>query len=70
MDTTVAAYEALDYICDRFGSDLVLNELTYYTSIDNFVSFLHDFISFYNVDTSDLDAGCIESLNEHYERHC
>lgn len=70
MDTTEAAYEALEYICDMAGSDLVLREFVDYLSIDELVSFLLDFITLNDVDTSDLDDECIESLNEHYRLHC
>ena len=70
MDASNAAYEVLEYICDMAGSDLVLRELYDYLSIDDAVSFLHDFIASYDVDTSDLDDGCIESLTEHYRIHC
>lgn len=64
-DTGRAVDETLEYICD-----MVLNEIVYYMSIDDLVSFLHDFIRLYDVDTSDLDDECIESLNEHYRLHC
>lgn len=70
MDASNAAYEVLEYICDMAGSDLVLNEIVDYVSIDDLISFLHDFIRLNNVDTSDLDDECIESLNEHYKLHC
>lgn len=70
METAAAAYEALDYISDLAGSDMVLNELAMYLSTDDLVSFLHDFIGAKNIDTSDLDDECIESLNEHYRLHC
>lgn len=70
MDATVAAYEALDYICDMFGSDLVLHELYDYLSIDDAVSFVHDFIKFYDVDTFGLDAATIDLINEHYRTEC
>lgn len=70
LDTVAAAYKALDYICDMAGSDMVLNELIDYVSIDDLVSFLQDFICLNDVDTSDLDDECIESLNEHYRLHC
>ena len=70
LDTASAAYEALDYICDIAGSNMVLNELVEYMSTDDLVSFLHDFIRLNDVDTSDLDNECIESLNEYYRLHC
>ena len=70
LDTAAAAYETLDNICDMAGSDMVLRELVDYISIDDLVNFLHDFIRLNDVDTSDLDAECIESLNEHYRLHC
>lgn len=70
MDTLANAYEVLDYIRDMAGSDLVLQEFVEYMPIDDLVSFLHDFIRLNDVDTSDLDDECIESLNEHYRMHC
>lgn len=70
LNTAAAAYEVLDTISDMAGSDMVLNELIDYISIDDLVSFLHDFIRLNDVDISDLDAECIESLNEHYRLHC
>lgn len=70
MDITASAYEALDYICDMADSDMVLNEIVDYISIDDLVSFLHDFIRLNDIDTSDLNDECIESLNEHYRLHC
>lgn len=70
LNTAAAAYEALDYIRDVAGSDIVLNELVNYLSIDDLVNFLHDFIIFSDVDIFDLDDACIESLYEHYRLHC
>lgn len=70
MDAAEASYVALKYICDMAGSDLVLHELYDYLSIDDVVSFLHDFICSYDIDTSDLDDEYIEVLNEHYRLHC
>lgn len=70
MDTAEAADETLEYICDMAGSDMVLNELVDYMSIDDLVCFLQDFIVLQDVDTSDLDDDCIELLNEHYRLHC
>ena len=69
-DISNAAYEALEYICDMFGSDTVLNEMYDYLSIDDAVSFVHDFIRLYDVDTSDLDAETIDLINEHYRTEC
>ena len=69
-DTVDAAFEALEYICGMEGSNMVLNELVDYLSIDDLVRFLHNFIRLYDVDTSDLDDECIEELNEHYKLHC
>lgn len=70
LKTAAAAYEALDYICDMADSEIVLRELVDYLSIDDLVGFLHDFIRWGDVDTSDLDDECIEALNEHYRLHC
>lgn len=70
INATEASYVALNYICDMAGSDLVLHELYDYLSIDDVVSFLHDFINSYDIDTSDLDDDYIESLNKYYRLHC
>lgn len=70
IDETEASYVVLNYICDCVGSDLVLHALYDYLSIDDVVSFLHDFICSYEIDTSDLDNEYIEVLNEHYRLHC
>lgn len=69
-DTSNAAYEVFEYICDMAGSDMVLNELIDYLSIDGLVSFLHDFIRLYDVDTSDLDDETIELINDWYRAEC
>lgn len=70
INATEASYVILNYICDMVGSDLVLHVLYEYLSIDDVVSFLHDFINSYDIDTSDLDDDYIEALNEHYRLHC
>jgi len=70
MEIAAAAYEALDYITDKKGSDIVLNELAMYLSTDDLVSFLHDFIRLFDVDTSEMNDETVESLNEHYRLHC
>ena len=70
INETEASYVVLKYICDIAGSDMVLHELYDYLSIDDVVSFLHDFINNYDIDTSDLDYDYIEVLNEYYRLHC
>ena len=70
IDATEASYVVLNYICDMVGSDMVLHALYDYLSIDDVVSFLHDFINWYEVDTSYLDDEYIEALDEHYKLHC
>lgn len=69
-DTSNAAYEAFEYLVDMFGSDTVLNEMYDYLSIDDAVSFMHDFIKLYDVDTFGLDAETIDLINEHYRTEC
>lgn len=70
IDEIEASYVVLNYICDMVGSDLVLDVLYDYLSIDDVVSFLHHFIISYEIDTSGLDDDYIKSLNEHYRLHC
>lgn len=69
-DTSNAAYEAFEYLVDMFGSDTVLNEMYDHLSIDDAVSFVHDFIKLYDVDTFGLDAETIDLINEHYRTEC
>ena len=69
-DTSNAAYEVFESLVDMFGSDTVLNEMYDYLSIDDAVSFVHDFIKLYDVDTFGLDAETIDLINEHYRTEC
>lgn len=69
-DTALAADETFEYICDMAGSDLVLHELYDYLSLDDLVSFLHDFIRLFDMDTSGMDADTLELVNEWYRDEC
>lgn len=69
-DTSNAAYEVFEYLVDMFGSDTVLNEMYDYLSIDDAVSFVHDFIKLYDVDTFGLDNETVELINEWYQAEC
>lgn len=69
-DTSNAAYEAFKCLVDMFGSDIVLYEMYDYLSIDGAVSFVHDFIKLYEVDTLGLDAEKIDLINEYYRTEC
>ena len=70
MDTSNAAYEALEYICDMYDSETVVRELFDNLSIDRQIKFLHEFIDDYDIDTSELDDDTIEAITKHYRLHC
>ena len=70
MDDTYAAYETLEFLVDVYGEITVLNELFDYMDIDRKVEFVHDFIRYNNVDTSELSDETLRTINEHYNRHC
>ncbi len=70
MDDTNAAYETLEFLVDVYGEITVLNEFFDYMDVDRKVEFVHDFIKYNNVDTSELNDETLRTINEHYNRHC
>lgn len=70
MDASEAAYETLAFLMDVYGAEDVLNELFDYMDADRQVEFMHDFIRYNDVDTSELSDDTIRTINEHYKKHC
>ena len=70
MDASEAAYETLEFLVDVCGEVAVVNELFDYMDIDRQVEFVHDFIRYNDVDTSELSDETLRTINEHYNRHC
>lgn len=70
MDASEAAYETLEFLVDVCGEVDVLNELFDYMDVDRQVEFVHDFIRYHDVDTSELSDDTIRTINEHYKKHC
>ena len=65
-----AAYETLEFLVDVCGEIDVLNEFFDYMDTDKQVEFVHDFIRYNDVDTSELSDETLRTINEHYNRHC
>lgn len=70
MDARDAAYETLEFLMDVCSAEDVLNEFFDYMDTDKQVEFVHDFIRFNDVDTSELNDETLRTINEHYKRHC
>ena len=70
MNETDAAYETLEFLVDVYGEITVLNEFFDYMDVDRKVEFVHDFIKYNDVDTSELSDETLRTINEHYNRHC
>ena len=70
MNETDAAYETLEFLVDAYGEVAVLNEFFDYMDVDRKVEFVHDFIRYNDVDTSELSDETLRTINEHYNRHC
>ena len=70
MNASDAAYETLMFLVDVCGAEDVLNEFFDYMDTDKQVEFVHDFIRYNDVDTSELSDETLRTINEHYERHC
>ena len=69
-DASNAAYEALMFLVDMCDAEDVLNEFFDYLSVDRQVEFVHDFIRYNNVDTSELSDETMRTIQEHYKMHC
>ena len=70
MNASEAAYETLEFLVDVCGEVYVLNELFDYMNVDRQIEFVHDFIRYNDVDTSELSDETIRTIEEHYNRHC
>jgi len=70
MNASEAAYETLMFLVDVCGAEDVLNEFFDYMDTDKQIEFVHDFIRYNDVDTSELSDETLRTINEHYERHC
>ena len=70
MDDTDAAYETLEFLVEVYGEITVLNEFFDYMDVDRKVEFVHDFIKYNDVNTSELSDETLRTINEHYNRHC
>jgi len=70
MDASEAAYETLMFLMDMYGAEDVLNEFFDYMDVDRQVEFVHDFIRYHDVDTSEMNDDTIHNINEHYKKHC
>lgn len=70
MDASEAAYETLELLVDVYDEIDILNELFDYMNVDRQVEFVHDFIKYHDVDTSELNDDTLRTIEEHYNRHC
>lgn len=70
MNETDAAYETLEFLVDAYGEVAVLNEFFDYMDVDRKVEFVHDFIRYNDVDTSELSDETMRTINNHYKMHC
>lgn len=70
MHSSDAAYETLMFLEDVCGAEDVLNEFFDYMDTDKQVEFVHDFIRYNDVDTSELSDETVRTIEEHYKRHC
>lgn len=70
MNASEAAYETLELLVDVCDPDVVLDEFFDYMDIDKQVEFVHDFIKYHDIDTSELSDETLRTIEEHYKRHC
>ena len=70
MDAIKAAAEVLLFLVDVCGPEAVLNEFFDYMDTDKQVEFVHDFIKYHDVDTSEMNDDTIRTIEDHYNRHC
>ena len=70
MDASEAAYETLMFLVAVYGAFYVLDEFFDYMDVDRQVEFVHDFIKYNDVDTSEMNDDTIRTIEEHYTRHC
>jgi hypothetical protein len=70
MDASEAAYKTLDFLVNVYGAEYVLNEFFEYMDTYKQVEFVHDFIRYQDVNTSEMNDDTIRTINEHYEKYC
>ena len=70
MDASDSAYDTLAFLVDVCGSEAVLYEFFDYMSVDRQVEFVHDFIKYNGVDTSEMNDETVRTISEHYKKHC
>ena len=70
MESSEAAYETLEFLVDVYGEYAVLNEFFEYMDTDRQVEFVHDFINYNDVDTSEMNDDTLRTIEEHYKKHC
>ena len=70
MDASEAAFETLVFLVDAYGELYVLNEFFDYMDIDRQVEFVHDFIKYHDVNTSEMNDDTIRTIEDHYNLHC
>ena len=68
MDAIKAAYEALAFLVNVCGAEYVLNEFFDYMDIDKQAEFVHDFIRYNGVDTSEMNDDTMRTIEELYKR--
>ena len=69
-DASDAAYEVLMFLVDVCDAEDVLNEFFDYMSVDRQVEFVHNFIRYNDIDTSELNYETLRTIQDHYKRHC
>jgi hypothetical protein len=70
MHASDAAYDTLMCLVDVYGAEDVLKEFFDYMDTDKQIEFVHDFIRYNDVDTSEMNDETLRTINEHYDRHC
>ena len=70
MGASEAAYETLEFLVNACGEVDVLNVFFDYMDVDRQVEFVHDFIKYHDVDTSEMNDDTLRTIEEHYKRHC
>ena len=68
MDASKAAYETLEFLVDVCGEVNVLNEFFDYMDVDKQVEFVHDFIRYNDVNTSEMNDKTMRTIEEYYKR--
>ena len=68
MHASDAAYEMLMFLVDVFGAEYVLNKFFGYMDIDKQVEFVHDFINYNDVNTSEMNDDTLRTIEEQYKR--